>query len=179
MAAANSLNVSTPAAPPRPFSEAQPIPHVPHLSLLSPTAVRRFRRVIDEMRGVDEEVNWGKDGEFEEAREDIGSPWLSDAFTSSSVGSSLDLTEDEAAPASPTSPCAVSHASRITSPSLIFEGHSKADARLGELADLLEERAAMDEVQVEVLYSLAERIKAMAHARREAVEQIVAFRERS
>ncbi|KAL1683651.1 hypothetical protein EV122DRAFT_286372 [Schizophyllum commune] len=180
VAAANSLNVSTPAAPLRPFSEAQPIPHAPHLSLLSPTAVRRFRRVIDEMRGVDEEGS-GKDVDVRDECEDIGSPWLSDVFTSSSADSSLDLTEDEAAPASPTSPCAVSaHGSRIASksPSLICEGHSKVDARLSELADLLEERAALDEVQAEVLYCMAERIKAMAHARREAVEQIDAFRER-
>ncbi|KAI4525004.1 hypothetical protein K525DRAFT_192612 [Schizophyllum commune Loenen D] len=179
VAAANSLNGSTPAAALRPFSETQPIPHAPHLSLLSPTAVSRFRRVIDEMRGVDEEVSVGKD---QDEREDIESPWQADVFTSSSADSSLDLTEDEAAPASPTSPCAVpAHASRIASksPSLIFEGHSKADARLGELADLLEERAAKDEIQVEVLYRLAERIEAMAHARREAVEQIDAFRERS
>ncbi|KAL1710112.1 hypothetical protein EV121DRAFT_193638 [Schizophyllum commune] len=182
VAAANTLNGTTPAAPLRPFSEAQPIPHAPHLSLLSPTAVSRFRRVIDEMRGVDEEGSTGKEGDFEDGRGDIGSPWQSDVFTSSSADSSLDLTEDEAAPASPTSSSAVStHASRSASksPSPIFEGHSKIDARLGELADLLEERAAKDEIQVEVLYRLAERIEAMAHARREAVEQIDAFRERS
>ncbi|KAL1717468.1 hypothetical protein EV715DRAFT_274166 [Schizophyllum commune] len=178
VAAANSLNGSTPAAALRPFSEAQPIPHAPHLSLLSPTAVSRFRRVIDEMRGVDEEVSVGKD---QDAREDFGSPWLSDVFASSSADSSLDLSEDEAAPASPTSSYAASmHASRIASksPPLVLEGHSKADARLGELADLLEERAARSEDQVEVLYRLAERIKAMAQARRDAVEQIDAFRER-
>ncbi|KAI5833577.1 hypothetical protein K523DRAFT_369783 [Schizophyllum commune Tattone D] len=176
VAAANFLtHGSTPAAALRPFSEAQPIPHAPHLSLLSPTAVSRFRRVIDEMRGVDEQVSVGKDqGE----REDIGSSWLSDVFASSSADSSLDLSEDEAASASPTSSFAASTpASRVASksPPLVFEGHSKADARLGELADLLEERATRDEDQVDVLYRLAERIKAMALARRNAVEQIDTF----
>ncbi|KAI5900290.1 uncharacterized protein SCHCODRAFT_02674761 [Schizophyllum commune H4-8] len=181
VAAANALNGSTPAAPLRPFSEAQPIPHAPHLSLLSPTAVRRFRRVIDEMRGVDEAADAGKDEDIKDEREDIGSPWLSDVFTSSSADSSLSFAEDEAGPASPTSTHSVStHASRIAakSPSLIFEGHSKVDTRLNELADLLEERTARDEGQVEMLYRLAERIKAMAHARRDAVQQIDAFRER-
>ncbi|KAL1669263.1 hypothetical protein GGF50DRAFT_44907 [Schizophyllum commune] len=182
VAAANSLNGSTPAAPLRPFSEAPPIPHAPHLSLLSPTAVRRFRRVIDEMRGVEEEADVEKDKEIQDEGEDVRSPWLSDVFTSSSSDLSLDFADDEAGPASPTSSSAVStHAPRVasSSPSHISAGHPKADARLNDLADLLEERAASDEDQVEVLYRLAERIKVMAQARREAVEQIDAFRERS
>ena len=134
MAAANSLNGSTPAAALRPFSEAQPIPHAPHLSLLSPTAVSRFRRVIDEMRGVDEEGDTGKEEDLEDGRGGMGSPWQSDVFTSSSADSSLALTEDEAASASPTSSSAVSDSDSVYS----ADEDSQSELRDQELSLRLE-----------------------------------------
>ncbi|KAL1744563.1 hypothetical protein HDZ31DRAFT_82613 [Schizophyllum fasciatum] len=181
--AANHLRGPALGGPARPFSEAPPILHAPHLSLLSPSTVRRFRRVIDEMRGVEEEdagptADEGENGVPSSA---------SDPFASSN--SSLDLKKDiddfasaaELTTASPlylTSPTWSSPSSFAMpkSPESVFEGRSKGDVRLDELADLLEERAAGDDAQAKALFLLAERMSAMARSRREAVARIDAYR---
>ncbi|TRM62653.1 hypothetical protein BD626DRAFT_498053 [Schizophyllum amplum] len=282
IAAANILRGRLPPAGLiRPFSEAArvpvskavPIPHVPHLSLLSPTAVSRFRRVINEMRGVDEESDGvAADGAVtaDEAfvpddavdTNDGGDIWKNacgpggdmqafwkdafaspptvkldfDVFTrtppaSTSPGPDESLVETSAS----TSPSVVSQAVRspvaptysVIAPARLCiasqtlsaasalsvtaldsfpdplpaplrtqadtrldkppadtyldslppsaKGYVQTDTRLRGLAHLLEERAVGDEAEAQMLFSLAERMSAMAGKRREAVSLIKTF----